>query len=142
MAEQQRCRADRADQLGRVGVGERGQPGSVIAQHLGGRSPNAEDDQRPEDRFLDHPDPDLDAIGGLLPRCRLIRPGTSRLRPDPDLIARQQLSGLAGRQPAAAGPGRQDIRHQLTRVGRAQPVQLGDRALLPVPPGPVTGRVT
>jgi hypothetical protein len=37
----------------RVGVGQRGEPGSAVAEHLGGHAAQAEHHQRPEHGLLD-----------------------------------------------------------------------------------------
>ena len=53
----------RVDQLVGVGVGQRGQPGRVIAEHLGGRPAEPEHHERPEHWLLDHADQHFDAAG-------------------------------------------------------------------------------
>jgi len=42
VAEQQRCRADTADQLVRVSVGERSQPGGVVGEYVGRHAAQAD----------------------------------------------------------------------------------------------------
>lgn len=59
VAEQQRGGADGADQRG--GVGERGEPGGLVAEHVGGDAAEAEDHRRAEHRFLHHADDHLGA---------------------------------------------------------------------------------
>ena len=55
--------ADSADQVVGVGIGERGQPGDVVAEHLGGDPAEPEHYYRAEYRFLHDADDGLDAAG-------------------------------------------------------------------------------
>ena len=61
VAGQQRRDVHRVDHLLGIGVGQRGQPGHVIAVHAGGRIAGPEHDQRPEYGLLRHADHHLDA---------------------------------------------------------------------------------
>ena len=59
--EQQRCRADRVDQVVGVGAGQRGEAGHVVTEHFGGDSAEPEHHNRAEHRFLHDADDGLDA---------------------------------------------------------------------------------
>ena len=63
VAVQQGGSSDAADHVVRVDVSERGQPGGVIAEHIGGDTAEPEHDQRPEHRLVRHADKHLDALG-------------------------------------------------------------------------------
>jgi hypothetical protein len=56
--------ARRVDQLVGIGVGQRGQPGRVIAENLGGPPAEPEHHERPEHWLLDHADQHFDAAIG------------------------------------------------------------------------------
>jgi len=61
--EQGRRGTDGVDQVVGVGAGERGQPGHVITEHVGGDPAEPEHHYRAEYGFLDHADDGLDAAG-------------------------------------------------------------------------------
>ena len=73
---------------------------------------------------------------------RLLLGGRRERSDHRDLVAGQQLAGLRGRQPAAGVMAGQEAGDQFTGRRGAQPVELGDRALLAAAPGLVAGRVT
>ena len=61
MAAQQRRGADRADELVRVGVGQRREPGRVVGEDLGGHAAEPEHHQRAEHVIVGYPDDHLGA---------------------------------------------------------------------------------
>ena len=63
LPEQGRRGANGVDQVVGVGIGERGQPGRVVTEHVGSDPAQAEYHHRAEHRFLDHADDCLDAAG-------------------------------------------------------------------------------
>ena len=63
VAEQQGRGADLVDEIVGVGVGQRREAGGMVAEHLRGDAAEAEHHQRPEHRFLHHPDDGLDTTG-------------------------------------------------------------------------------